>query len=106
MDRIRTGLTGLAAVFLVTAAASLLFAPNAEERVEAELAKTPGEPLAQLGVAPSNEKSADEAPANRRPGAGDAPAPADAPPASPASAPDADGVMAPGQARSGAAVSI
>jgi hypothetical protein len=55
MDRIRAGLTGLAAVFLVTAAASLLFAPNEAERVAAEQ-QEPGEPLAQLGVAPGSDK--------------------------------------------------
>lgn len=57
MDRIRAGLTGLAAVFLVTAAASLLFAPNEAERVAAEQ-QEPGEPLAQLGVAPGSDKGA------------------------------------------------
>ena len=55
MDRIRAGLTGLAAVFLVTAAASLLFAPDEAERVAAEQ-QEPGEPLAQLGVAPGSDK--------------------------------------------------
>lgn len=58
MDRIRAGLTGLAAVFLVTAAASLLFAPDEAETVAATGAE-PGEPLAQLGVAPSSEKMAE-----------------------------------------------
>ncbi len=57
MDRIRAGLTGLAAVFLVTAAASLLFAPDEAERVAAEQ-QEPGEPLAQLGVAPGSDKDA------------------------------------------------
>jgi hypothetical protein len=55
MDRIRAGLTGLAAVFLVTAAASLLFAPDEAEKIAAE-AQEPGEPLAQLGVAPGSDK--------------------------------------------------
>lgn len=55
MDRIRTGLTGLGAVFLVTAAASLLFAPD-KAQTEAAAQQTPGEPLAQLGVAPGSDK--------------------------------------------------
>lgn len=58
MDRIRAGLTGLAAVFLVTAAASLLFAPDEAETVAAEK-QEPGEPLAQLGVAPGSDKAAE-----------------------------------------------
>jgi hypothetical protein len=57
MDRIRAGLTGLAAVFLVTAAASLLFAPDEADRIAAEQ-QEPGEPLAQLGVAPGSDKGA------------------------------------------------
>ena len=56
MDRIRAGLTGLGAVFLVTAAASLLFAPDAT-RTETIVKQEPGEPLAQLGVAPNSDKS-------------------------------------------------
>lgn len=56
MDRIRAGLTGLGAVFLVTAAASLLFAPDAT-KTEAIAKQEPGEPLAQLGVAPNSDKS-------------------------------------------------
>lgn len=56
MDRIRAGLTGLAAVFLVTAAASLLFVPNEAERLAADQ-QQPGEPLAQLGVAPGSDKN-------------------------------------------------
>jgi hypothetical protein len=55
MDRIRAGLTGLAAVFLVTAAASLLFAPDEAEKTAAAQ-QEPGEPLAQLGVAPGSDK--------------------------------------------------
>lgn len=60
MDRIRAGLTGLAAVFLVTAAASLLFAPDEAEKTAAAQ-QEPGEPLAQLGVAPGSDKAADAA---------------------------------------------
>lgn len=56
MDRIRAGLTGLGAVFLVTAAASLLFAPD-EAQTVAAAQQEPGEPLAQLGVAPGSDKS-------------------------------------------------
>jgi hypothetical protein len=55
MDRIRAGLTGLGAVFLVTAAASLLFAPD-EAQTVAAAQQEPGEPLAQLGVAPGSDK--------------------------------------------------
>jgi hypothetical protein len=55
MDRIRAGLTGLAAVFLVTAAASLLFGPEEADTV-AETQQQPDEPLAQLGVAPGSDK--------------------------------------------------
>lgn len=57
MDRVRTGLTGLGAVFLFTLAASLLFGgePSAESRQAAQ-EKAPGETLAQLGVAPGSEK--------------------------------------------------
>ncbi|WP_181160173.1 hypothetical protein [Sandaracinobacter neustonicus] len=64
MDRIRAGLTGLAAVFLVTAAAALLFAPDPAQqaRVEAAQAADPGEPLAQLGVAPGSEKASQPSP--------------------------------------------
>jgi hypothetical protein len=103
MDRIRTGLTGLAAVFLVTAAASLLFGPdNSGQPAGIEQEKAPGEPLAQLGVAPSTEKPDEKAaPAAPSP----APAPVDGqPPASPASAPG--GTEVPGAAAPGGAVSI
>lgn len=56
MDRIRAGLTGLGVVFLITAAASLLFAPSPSEQAQVAQVKEPGEPLSQLGVAPNNEK--------------------------------------------------
>jgi hypothetical protein len=59
MDRIRAGLTGLGAVFLVTAAASLLFAPD-QAQTDAAAQQEPGEPLAQLGVAPGSDKAAAE----------------------------------------------
>lgn len=55
MDRVRAGLTGLGVVFLVTASAALLFGPEPGEVAAVEQGKEPGEPLAQLGVAPSNE---------------------------------------------------
>jgi hypothetical protein len=61
MDRIRAGLTGLGAVFLVTAAASLLFAPDDADRALAEQ-QAPGEPLAQLGVAPGSDKGPETPP--------------------------------------------
>ena len=52
MDRVRAGLAGLGLVFLFTLLASVAFAPSRA----IEPAKAPGEPLAQLGVAPSNDK--------------------------------------------------
>ena len=58
MDRVRAGLTGLGLVFLFTLLASVAFAPS---RV-VEPAKAPGEPLAQLGVAPSNDKDSNATP--------------------------------------------
>lgn len=55
MDRVRVGLTGLGVVFLLTLGVSLMFGrPDSSPEV-AESAKEPGEPLAQLGVAPSTE---------------------------------------------------
>jgi hypothetical protein len=64
MDRIRAGLAGLVAVFLITAVASILFAPDPAQqaRVEAEKAFEPGEPLAQLGVAPGSDKTSQARP--------------------------------------------
>jgi len=53
MHRVRAGLTGLGVVFLFTLVASVVFAPSEM----AQPPKEPGEPLAQLGVAPSNDKS-------------------------------------------------
>ena len=55
MDRVRAGLAGLGLVFLFTLLASVAFAPSRA----LEPAKAPGEPLAQLGVAPSNDKATD-----------------------------------------------
>lgn len=55
MDRVRVGLTGLGVVFLLTLGVSLMFGrPDSSPEV-AESVKEPGEPLAQLGVAPSSE---------------------------------------------------
>ena len=55
MDRVRVGLSGLGAVFLLTLGVSLVFGrPDASPQI-AESTKEPGEPLAQLGVAPSSE---------------------------------------------------
>jgi hypothetical protein len=48
MQRVRAGLTGLGLVFLVVLAASILFAPVRP----VPSARTAGEPLAMLGVAP------------------------------------------------------
>lgn len=53
MDRMRAGLTGLGAVFLLTLAASLAFGP-ADQAADS---RDSGEPLAQLGVAPGNDKA-------------------------------------------------
>ena len=55
MDRVRAGLAGLGLVFLFTLLASVAFAPSRA----LEPAKAPGEPLAQLGGAPSNDKEND-----------------------------------------------
>lgn len=56
MDRVRVGLSGLGAVFLLTLGVSLVFGgPDVPPKV-AESEKEPGEPLAQLGVAPGSEK--------------------------------------------------
>jgi len=52
MNRVRAGLTGLGLVFLFTLLASVAFAPSVAVLPD----KSPGEPLAQLGVAPSSEK--------------------------------------------------
>lgn len=72
MDRIRAGLTGLGAVFLVTAAASLLFAPDEAETVAASQ-QEPGEPLAQLGVAPGSDKTGEAGESGRTPAEPDRP---------------------------------
>ncbi len=56
MDRMRAGLTGLGLVFLSTLAASLVFGPSGDDPAAVEHVKAPGEPLAQLGVAPGIEK--------------------------------------------------
>ncbi len=86
MDRIRAGLTGLAVVFLVTAAASLLFGPDEADPPPVEQ-QQPGEPLAQLGVAPGSDK-ADEA---RREDAVPAPPEGPALEAQPSAGPSSDG---------------
>lgn len=52
MDRMRAGLTGLGLVFLVTLTASALVANKPREAAP----EKGGEPLAQLGVAPGQEK--------------------------------------------------
>jgi hypothetical protein len=58
MDRVRAGLTGLGLVFLFTLLASVAFAPSPTQVPE----KAPGEPLAQLGVAPSSENLTSDTP--------------------------------------------
>lgn len=52
MDRMRAGLTGLGAVFLLTLAASLAFGPSDTQPDRQDT----NEPLAQLGVAPGTDK--------------------------------------------------
>jgi hypothetical protein len=52
MDRVRTGLTGLGLVFVLTLGASAVLRPAPEPQP----AKEAAEPLAQLGVAPGAEK--------------------------------------------------
>lgn len=63
MHRIRAGVTGLGLVFLVTLLGSIALDPPGPKPVRDE----PGEPLAELGVAPSPGDRSD-------PGAGPAPA--------------------------------
>ncbi len=66
MHRIRAGVTGLGLVFLVTLLGSVALAPAGRDTVREE----PGEPLAELGVAPSaGERSASAEPPT---GAGEA----------------------------------
>lgn len=84
MDRMRAGLTGLGVVFLFTLAASLAFGPSADAPEVQAPAKEPGEPLAQLGVAPSSENSEKAAEAEAQ-AAPPPPGPAPAAPAAPAS---------------------
>lgn len=56
MDRIRVGLTGLAAVFLITLGAAFAFGSQGRQSGQPE--SKAGEPLAQLGVAPGADKDA------------------------------------------------
>lgn len=71
MDRVRAGLAGLGLVFLFTSLASVAFAPSrAVEQAGGQTggqAKAPGEPLAQLGVAPSNDKDSNATPVEAPP---------------------------------------
>lgn len=66
MQRVRIGLTGLGFVFVaVLLAAALTNAPAPDETVNGSTAPTsaveePKEPLAELGVAPSNTDNAGE----------------------------------------------
>ena len=57
MDRVRVGLTGLGAVFLLTLGVSLTFGAADRDPSSVSAPKEPGEPLAQLGVAPGSEKA-------------------------------------------------
>lgn len=50
MQRLRAGLTGLALVFLVTLVGSIALSPS---DTQSPRPADPGEPLAELGVAPS-----------------------------------------------------
>ena len=54
MDRMRVGLTGLGVVFLITLGAAFAFGSAG---AQAPPENKPGEPLAQLGVAPGAEKN-------------------------------------------------
>lgn len=56
MDRVRVGLSGLGVVFLLTLGVSLAFGGRDAPTPLIESLKEPGEPLAQLGVAPGSEK--------------------------------------------------
>ena len=73
MDRVRVGLTGLGAVFLLTLGVSLVFGGSDKPPATVEAEKEPGEPLAQLGVAPSNEKAGPSADAAVQPPAEESP---------------------------------
>ncbi|MCG2840485.1 hypothetical protein L6Q21_05770 [Sandaracinobacter sp. RS1-74] len=57
MDRVRVGLSGLGVVFLLTLGVSLAFGGRDAPTPLIESLKEPGEPLAQLGVAPGSEKA-------------------------------------------------
>lgn len=111
----RAGLTGLGIVFLSTLAASLVFGPSADDPATQEHVKAPGEPLAQLGVAPGLEKTTegepvlpDPAPESADPALADPaladPALADPPPAAPPAARPMDGNIVFGPACRPAAV--
>lgn len=58
MDRLRVGLTGLGAVFLLTLGVSVTVGALHRDRPVEQSHKEPGETLAQLGVAPGSEKTA------------------------------------------------
>ena len=88
MDRIRVGLTGLAAVFLVTLGAALAFRPP--EGQMAGIESKAGEPLAQLGVAPGADKESAKEAARNPPARADA-----APAAGPAPSGPEGAVMVP-----------
>ncbi len=92
MDRMRAGLTGLGAVFLLTLAASLAFGPSDESMEN----RDSSEPLAQLGVAPGSDKAngTSSAPVNGLV----VPAPAPADPEALPPAPDPDGQPGTGSA--------
>lgn len=80
----RAGLTGLGIVFLFTIAAAAAFGPSDGDPSVEQQDKVPGEPLAQLGVAPGPEKDRQATPEPGELPAGPAaePAPATESPAS------------------------
>jgi hypothetical protein len=58
MDRVRIGLTGLAAVFLLTLIGAVGFRDNDHASVAKPRERPAEEPLAELGVAPGSASSA------------------------------------------------
>ncbi len=58
MDRVRIGLTGLAAVFLLTLIGAVGFRDHDEHPAEKSVTRPAEEPLAELGVAPGSGSAA------------------------------------------------
>jgi hypothetical protein len=67
MHRVRVGLIGLAWVFLLVAAATVVLRAvddRAANSAQTNIAEVPTDPLADLGVAPGNPAVEDSAPGN------------------------------------------